>query len=64
LTYLENQLQPYLNELGFDLVGYGCTTCIEIPVITEPVTQAITRKLVVSAVLSGNRNFEGVCIRK
>ncbi len=54
-------LTPYLNELGFNLVGYGCTTCIgnSGPLIPE-VSRAIGEKdLSVSAVLSGNRNFEG-----
>jgi len=54
-------LTPYLNTLGFDLVGYGCTTCIgnSGPLIPE-VSQAVTANdLSVSAVLSGNRNFEG-----
>ncbi|GAB3126608.1 aconitate hydratase [Glaciibacter psychrotolerans] len=54
-------LSPYLNQLGFNLVGYGCTTCIgnSGPLIPE-VSQAVTAgDLNVSAVLSGNRNFEG-----
>ncbi len=54
-------LTPYLEKLGFDLVGYGCTTCIgnSGPLIPE-VSAAVTGKdLSVSAVLSGNRNFEG-----
>lgn len=54
-------LTPYLEALGFHTVGYGCTTCIgnsgPLPV---PVAEAIDEnKLVVAAVLSGNRNFEG-----
>ena len=54
-------LQPYLNELGFNLVGYGCTTCIgNSGPLPEPVAKAIdANDLLVSAVLSGNRNFEG-----
>ncbi|RMG41608.1 MAG: aconitate hydratase AcnA [Candidatus Dadabacteria bacterium] len=54
-------LLPYLAELGFDVVGYGCTTCIgNSGPLPEPVAKAITENdLVVSAVLSGNRNFEG-----
>jgi aconitate hydratase len=54
-------LTPYLNELGFDLVGYGCTTCIgNSGPLTEPVAQAIAEAdLAVCSVLSGNRNFEG-----
>ncbi len=54
-------LTPYLEKLGFDLVGYGCTTCIgnSGPLIPE-VSAAVTAKdLSVAAVLSGNRNFEG-----
>ena len=54
-------LTPYLNKLGFDLVGYGCTTCIgnSGPLIAE-VSQAVNdADLAVTAVLSGNRNFEG-----
>jgi len=54
-------LTPYLNELGFDLVGYGCTTCIGnsgplIPQVSAAVAQGA---LTVCSVLSGNRNFEG-----
>ncbi|HNM46240.1 MAG TPA: aconitate hydratase AcnA, partial [Candidatus Sumerlaeota bacterium] len=54
-------LQPYLDKLGFNIVGYGCTTCIgNSGPLPEPVAAAITEgDLVVSAVLSGNRNFEG-----
>ncbi|MEO8377485.1 MAG: aconitate hydratase AcnA [Candidatus Sumerlaeota bacterium] len=54
-------LQPYLDKLGFNIVGYGCTTCIgNSGPLPEPVSNAITEgDLVVSAVLSGNRNFEG-----
>lgn len=54
-------LLPYLEQLGFDIVGYGCTTCIgNSGPLPEPVTQAINAgNLVASAVLSGNRNFEG-----
>ncbi|VTT02897.1 aconitate hydratase [Streptococcus gordonii] len=54
-------LQPYLDQLGFNLVGYGCTTCIGNSGNLRPeVAQAITdTDLLVSAVLSGNRNFEG-----
>jgi len=53
-------LQTYLDELGFALAGYGCTTCIgNSGPLPEPVARAITEgKLVVAAVLSGNRNFE------
>ncbi len=54
-------LLPYLERLGFYLVGYGCTTCIgNSGPLAEPVAKAIQdNNLVVSAVLSGNRNFEG-----
>ncbi|HOQ46171.1 MAG TPA: aconitate hydratase AcnA [Bryobacteraceae bacterium] len=54
-------LMPYLEKLGFNLVGYGCTTCIgNSGPLPEPVAEAIQKnKLVVAAVLSGNRNFEG-----
>tara|TARA_R110000824_G_scaffold137637_1_gene301884 strand:- start:415 stop:3666 length:3252 start_codon:yes stop_codon:yes gene_type:complete len=54
-------LQDDLDAMGFDLVGYGCTTCIgnSGPLPTE-ISQAINKNdLVASAVLSGNRNFEG-----
>lgn len=54
-------LDKPLNELGFDTVGYGCTTCIgNSGPLPDNVSQAVTEgDLVVSAVLSGNRNFEG-----
>jgi len=53
-------LQPYLDKLGFQIVGYGCTTCIGNsgplnPVIDEAITKS---DLVAASVLSGNRNFE------
>ena len=54
-------LQPYLDALGFQIVGFGCTTCIGNagPLITE-VEEAIKKdKIYTAAVLSGNRNFEG-----
>src|SRR5699024_2356424 len=54
-------LTPYLDTLGFNLVGYGCTTCIgnSGPLIPE-VGQAVDENdLTVCSVLSGNRNFEG-----
>jgi aconitate hydratase len=60
--YLEAAgLQAELDALGFDLVGYGCTTCIgNSGPLPEPVAKAIDAgKLAVGAVLSGNRNFEG-----
>jgi aconitate hydratase len=54
-------LTHYLDELGFDLVGYGCTTCIgNSGPLLEPIEQAIQQSdLTVASVLSGNRNFEG-----
>ncbi|HXJ66311.1 MAG TPA: aconitate hydratase AcnA, partial [Actinomycetota bacterium] len=54
-------LQPYLDKLGFGLVGYGCTTCIgnSGPLPEEVAKQVDERDLAVVAVLSGNRNFEG-----
>ncbi len=53
-------LTPYLEELGFFTVGYGCTTCIgNSGPLQEPISEAIAQAdLVVCAVLSGNRNFE------
>ncbi|KAK3413747.1 hypothetical protein EUGRSUZ_I02307 [Eucalyptus grandis] len=60
--YLQKSgLQTYLNQLGFNIVGYGCTTCIgNSGDIDESVASAITENdLVAAAVLSGNRNFEG-----
>jgi len=60
--YLEKiGLQPYLDELGFSLVGYGCTTCIgNSGPLAESIAKEIQEKnLIVSAILSGNRNFEG-----
>ena len=54
-------LTPYLEKLGFHTVGYGCMTCIgNSGPLSEHITQAISQnELVVSSVLSGNRNFEG-----
>ena len=53
-------LQPYLDKLGFNLVGYGCTTCIgNSGPLAAPIEEAIVKNnLVAAAVLSGNRNFE------
>jgi aconitate hydratase len=53
-------LTQYLDELGFNLVGYGCTTCIgNSGPLPEPISKAVTEgDLVVCSVLSGNRNFE------
>lgn len=54
-------LTPYLNKLGFDTVGYGCTTCIgnSGPLIPEVSSAINEHDLAVTSVLSGNRNFEG-----
>jgi aconitate hydratase len=59
--YAAAGLQEYLDKLGFNLVGYGCTTCIgNSGPLPEPVADAIEGSdLAVCAVLSGNRNFEG-----
>ena len=57
----ETGLMPYLEQLGFYLVGYGCTTCIgNSGPLPAPVVEAIQEgDLVAASVLSGNRNFEG-----
>ncbi|MEX0593207.1 MAG: aconitate hydratase AcnA [Balneolaceae bacterium] len=57
----EAGLTPYLDQLGFNLVGYGCTTCIgNSGPLPDPVVKAIKEgDLIVAGVLSGNRNFEG-----
>jgi aconitate hydratase len=54
-------LQDHLDNIGFNLVGYGCTTCIgNSGPLAEPISKAINENgLVASAVISGNRNFEG-----
>ncbi|XP_074332873.1 aconitate hydratase, cytoplasmic-like isoform X2 [Apium graveolens] len=58
---LQSGLKEYLNQHGFNIVGYGCTTCIgNSGDLHESVTAAITDNDIVAAVvLSGNRNFEG-----
>ncbi|KAF8405461.1 hypothetical protein HHK36_010367 [Tetracentron sinense] len=58
---LKSGLQKYLNQLGFNIVGYGCTTCIgNSGDINEAVAAVISESdIVAAAVLSGNRNFEG-----
>ncbi len=58
---LQAGLMQYLEQVGFYLVGYGCTTCIgNSGPLPEPVSKAVQENdLVVAAVLSGNRNFEG-----
>jgi aconitate hydratase len=57
----QSGLLPYLEALGFHIVGYGCTTCIgNSGPLPDPVAKAVDEhELVVAAVLSGNRNFEG-----
>ena len=59
--YKASGLQEYLDQLGFQIVGYGCTTCIgNSGPLPDPIAKAIEeQKLVTCAVLSGNRNFEG-----
>ena len=60
--YLEKAgLQSHLDAVGFNLVGYGCTTCIgNSGPLAEPISKAINENgLVAAAVISGNRNFEG-----
>ena len=54
-------LQSHLDNIGFNLVGYGCTTCIgNSGPLAEPISKAINENgLVAAAVISGNRNFEG-----
>jgi aconitate hydratase len=54
-------LDTYLNQLGFNLVGYGCTTCIgNSGPLNDNINNAITKgELYVASILSGNRNFEG-----
>src|SRR5712691_10420452 len=59
--YLEKTgLQPYLNQLGFNLVGYGCTTCIGNSGPLDPSIEDVIGEhdLIAASVLSGNRNFE------
>ena len=60
-SYLEKTgLQPYLDQLGFNLVGYGCTTCIGNSGPLDPEIERVVtgHDLVAASVLSGNRNFE------
>ncbi|MFX0176833.1 MAG: aconitate hydratase AcnA [Candidatus Hodarchaeota archaeon] len=62
VDYLKDMgLMPYLEKLGFHLVGFGCTTCIgnSGPLKPEYVKEINDKDLVVGAILSGNRNFEG-----
>lgn len=61
-AYLRSSgLQDYLDQLGFNLVGFGCTTCIgNSGPLRAPISKTINeRNLIAAAVLSGNRNFEG-----
>ena len=57
----KSNLQKYLDELGFNIVAYGCTSCIgNSGPLPDKIVKAIEKgKLLVNAVLSGNRNFEG-----
>ncbi|XP_041925952.1 cytoplasmic aconitate hydratase [Alosa sapidissima] len=57
----ESGVMDYLTQLGFEVVGYGCMTCIgNSGPLPEPVVEAITQgDLVAAGILSGNRNFEG-----
>jgi aconitate hydratase len=60
--YLQKSgLTPYLDKLGFNLVGYGCTTCIgnSGPLPEDVAISVAEHDMIVAAVLSGNRNFEG-----
>ncbi len=59
--YDKSGLTPYLEKLGFDLVGYGCTTCIgNSGPLPDEISAAVNKSdLAVVSVLSGNRNFEG-----
>ncbi|WP_352426986.1 aconitate hydratase AcnA [Bacillus sp. FSL K6-2865] len=60
--YLVNSgLLPYMKELGFNLVGYGCTTCIgNSGPLSPEIEEAVAKNdLLITSVLSGNRNFEG-----
>lgn len=60
-NYLKDSgLLPYLEKLGFNIVGYGCTTCINAGPLADEIEKAIVdNDLLVSSVISGNRNFEG-----
>ncbi|WP_437185299.1 aconitate hydratase AcnA [Planctomicrobium sp. SH668] len=61
-SYLDRAgLTPWLDQLGFQLVGYGCTTCIgNSGPLPDPIADAISKNdIIAAAVLSGNRNFEG-----
>ena len=61
-NYLEKaNLIKYFDKLGFNIIGYGCTTCIgnSGPLKKQYVDEIATKDLIVSSILSGNRNFEG-----
>ena len=61
-SYLDKAgLLPYLETLGFNVIGYGCTTCIgnSGPLLREIEKEITDKELVATSVLSGNRNFEG-----
>ena len=61
-NYLEKaNLIQYFDELGFNIIGYGCTTCIgnSGPLKQEYIDEIASKDLIVSSILSGNRNFEG-----
>jgi aconitate hydratase A / 2-methylisocitrate dehydratase len=56
----ETGLLPFLEELGFHVVGYGCTVCIgNSGPLSRPISDAVEQGLVLASVVSGNRNFEG-----
>ena len=61
-NYLEKaNLIQYFDKLGFNIIGYGCTTCIgnSGPLKQEYIDEIASKDLIVSSILSGNRNFEG-----
>ena len=57
--YTRSGLLPYLEALGYNLVGFGCTTCIGNSGPIDPALSALAEDLALVSVLSGNRNFEG-----
>jgi len=57
--YARSGLLPYLETLGYNLVGFGCTTCIGNSGPIDPALSALAKDLALVSVLSGNRNFEG-----
>ena len=58
---MNSGLLPYLRDLGFNIVGYGCTTCIgNSGPLAQEIEKAVSENdLLITSVLSGNRNFEG-----